>query len=159
SLEASLLASSIDSRSLSRASAAPTNRKDLFRALNVVHSIAVPLQAILSSTSGNRNAIRRNACICACSSQHWSPIDDRTVILVVALGVLPLVADLVGHGVLVEIDSKPRPAGNIDEAVLHDERLLQIAFPERSVLQAEEVRNRRRELNSRSQRDRPERVV
>src|SRR5262245_33134321 len=66
-----------------------------------------------------------------------SPVDDRAVVRVVGLGVLPIVADLGRHRLLVELDPQPRSGGDLDEAVHHLEGLLQIAFAERHLLLAE----------------------
>src|SRR6516164_6326495 len=94
-----------------------------------------------SSTNGRRSSSRN------CWSANWaprpptispkeidSPIDDRAIVGVVFLAVLPVVIDLAGQRVLVQLDPQPRSRRQIEIALAHGERLFEIALAERDLL-------------------------
>src|SRR5262249_53981903 len=70
------------------------------------------------------------------------PIDHGTVVFVVALGAAPLVADLLRHGVVVQFDAQTGAGRHVHEPFLEDEWPFEVAFAQRAVLLAEEVRDR-----------------
>src|SRR5262249_29804348 len=88
-----------------------------------------------------------------------SPVEDGAVVRVVFLLVLPVVAELVGEGVLVELDAEAGAPGEVEVAVADDEGGLEVALAEAHLLLAEEIRDRRGDLDARGERDRAEGVV
>src|SRR5262249_41492770 len=93
-------------------------------------------------------------CYCVCRSRESSPIDDRAIVGVVRLAILPVVAELVGHGVVVKLDAKAWAGGEVEITLAERERLLQVAVTQADLFLAEEVGNRRRDLDAGGQRDR-----
>src|SRR2546427_7647784 len=87
------------------------------------------------------------------------PVHYRAVFGVVAFLISPVVVDLVGHPVLVQLDTQAWACGQVQIAVAHGEGLLQVSLAERDLLLAEEVRNGCGELDSGGERDRTERIM
>src|SRR5437899_648419 len=71
------------------------------------------------------------------------PVHHRPVLGVVTLLIPPVVIDLVGQGVLIKLDAQARSSGQIEIAIAHRERLLQVSLAERDLLLAQEIRNGR----------------
>src|SRR4051794_1193237 len=65
------------------------------------------------------------------------PVHHRAVVLVVGLAVAPVVADLSGHGVVVQLDPQARPGRQVDVAVAHHERPFEIALAQVDLLLAQ----------------------
>ena len=78
-----------------------------------------------------------------------SPIHHRAVVRVIRLAILPVVADLVGHRVFIELDPQPRAGGQIEIALAHGERRLQVAHAQADLLLAEKIGDRSGDLDSR----------
>jgi hypothetical protein len=57
-----------------------------------------------------------------------SPIHHRAVVFVISLGILPVMSDLVGQGVFIELDAEARARRQIEIAVPHHKWFLQIAM-------------------------------
>src|SRR5262249_40709687 len=87
------------------------------------------------------------------------PIHDRAVVLVVFLAILPIVADLVRQRILIQLDAEAWSGRQIEVATTQHEGFLQVALAQTDLLLAKEIRNRRRQLHARGQRNGAERVV
>src|SRR5262249_22861203 len=109
----------------------------------------------LSRISGSADMAK----MCIKAHPSRSPIDDRPVVLVVALRAPPLVPDLVGQGGVVQLDPQSGACRHVHEPALHHERLLQVTLAERAVLLARESGMGRRERDARRKGDWSEWVV
>src|ERR1700694_2246644 len=87
------------------------------------------------------------------------PIDYRAVLGVVAFLIAPVMVELIGHGVLVELDPEARAGGQVEITIVNREWLLQVSLAERYLLLAQEIGYGRRHLHAGGERDRPQRIV
>ena len=63
--------------------------------------------------------------------RFFLPIHNGPVLAIVGLGVAPVVVDLAGQGVVVQLDAQPRSGRNWDVALLDLERVLEITLSKR----------------------------
>jgi hypothetical protein len=67
---------------------------------------------------------------------NLSPIHDGTVVRVISLPAFPVVTDLIGQSVFVELDTKPWTVGQIQITLPNDKRLFQVTFAQAHLLLA-----------------------
>ena len=78
---------------------------------------SLPALAVDERTGRDFKPLTRVSVPFAVLPARRSPVHDRTIVRVIRFRVLEVVADLIGHGVFIELDSEPWAGGELEVAV------------------------------------------